>query len=279
MARQIQNLNATEIQGLKNINQALTAYIAEVRRTFISDELKSKLGLLDAIDDLIMSNRSIEEALEYNENAKKVTTAPVFTEQIFELNEEGNLVPISKEQLEEEKEWNRKNNEEYWKKVAAKNKAAAEIAKTEERDPSLKIGQYFMSKGDLKAKVWYSCSYGVNSDNEPEYNYPEYINVYEEGGSNCLNKIMSNVINNSDSQSDYFESSRTKIFRTSVYYAEVLTMARIRLAKQYKKKEYASTEQKIWAANILDATKSQTTLKKYIATLEKEVGIYLQSNQ
>ena len=70
--------------------------------------------------------------------------------------------------------------------------------------------QYSVTNGVDKVKVWYSASHNNNEI--------VHITVYADSYSGNLTKIFPNVINNTDSMTDYFEHDRVVIKKDSVHW-------------------------------------------------------------
>lgn len=105
-------------------------------------------------------------------------------------------------------------------------------AKTIKKEENVRFLMYKVVKGEKSCKVWYSYS-----NYEHKGVQKEYIKIYEEGYSNNLNEIFPNVVNNSDSMTDYFEKSRVTIEKDSPYWEKAFEMVEKHNEKNRKRHE------------------------------------------
>ena len=80
----------------------------------------------------------------------------------------------------------------------------------------IKLNKHNVTNGTIKARVWYSVS---------EFRGRNCVTLSEKDYGRNLHKLFDLVENNTDSMTDYFESSRVRIFEGDALYAAALARA------------------------------------------------------
>lgn len=81
--------------------------------------------------------------------------------------------------------------------------------------------KHYVTNGTDKARVRYSY-YGITSPYEPK----KSITMYEKDYERNLGKVFTNVENDSDSMTDYFEENRVRVYEGEPQFDELLNKLR-----------------------------------------------------